>query len=196
MFIGIENGLAINNSLDNLARFFDQGVRYMTLTHTGSNDWCVSSADQSPRFHGLTDFGREVVREMSRMGMIVDVSHISVAAVEEVLKVATRPIIASHSCVHALCDHDRNLTDDQIKAIADCGGMIGMNFCPEFLSNEFKAHSHNFPNHKEAFWRLNEVFISESPEPEVQAEWVALQKSFDEWRNEMRPVHARCQNGS
>jgi membrane dipeptidase len=187
VFIGIENGLAIDNSLENLAHFFNQGVRYITLTHTGSHDWCISSGDQSPRFQGLTDFGREVIREMNRLGIIVDVSHISVSAFEEVMKVASRPIIASHSCVYSLCAHDRNLTDAQIEAIAECGGMIGINFCPEFLYEDFKANSHDFPQHKAAFRRMEELFISESPEPDVQAELASLQRSFDEWREEMRP---------
>jgi membrane dipeptidase len=138
VFIGIENGEAIANSLENLQHFYNRGVRYMTLTHTESTDWCISSADTSPAFPGLTGFGRDVVRAMNALGMIVDVSHISVSAFEEVLNTTTDPVIASHSCVHALCDHNRNLTDDQIKAIAANGGMIGINFFPVFLSRDFK----------------------------------------------------------
>jgi membrane dipeptidase len=138
VFIGIENGEAIASSLENLRHFYDRGVRYMTLTHTGSTDWCISSADNAPMFHGLTDFGRDVVRTMNALGMIIDVSHISVSAFEEVLKTTSDPVIASHSCVLALCDHNRNLTDDQIKALAANGGMIGINFFPVFLSQNFK----------------------------------------------------------
>ena len=138
VFVGIENGEAIASRLENLQRFYDRGVRYMTLTHTESSDWCISSADTAPAFGGLTDFGRDVVRTMNALGMIVDVSHISVSAFDEVLKTATDPVIASHSCVHALCDHNRNLTDDQIKAIAANGGMIGINFFPVFLSQKFR----------------------------------------------------------
>jgi membrane dipeptidase len=133
-FIGIENGVAINNDLENLQHFYDRGVRYMTLTHTASSDWCISSADTVEASHGLTDFGRNVVRKMNELGMIVDVSHASVSAVEEILKATTDPVIASHSCVHAICPHDRNLTDDQIKAIAANGGMIGINFYGGYLS--------------------------------------------------------------
>ncbi len=133
-FIGIENGVAIADSLDNLKHYYDRGVRYMTLTHTGSSDWCISSADTKPAFHGLTDFGREVVRKMNELGMIVDVSHASPATVEEVLKITKDPIIASHSCVYNICPHDRNLTDDQIKAIAKNGGVIGINFYRGYLS--------------------------------------------------------------
>ncbi|MEW6411434.1 MAG: dipeptidase [Candidatus Zixiibacteriota bacterium] len=137
-FVGIENGVAIAGELANLEHFYERGVRYMTLTHTASSDWCVSSADTAPAFNGLTDFGREVVHKMNEMGMIIDVSHASVSAVDEVLKISTSPIIASHSCVYALCEHDRNLTDDQIKAIAAKGGVIGVNFYNGYLSKEWE----------------------------------------------------------
>ncbi len=133
-FLGIENGVAINDSLENLQHYYDRGVRYMTLTHTASNDWCISSADTMPAFDGLTDFGEEVVRTMNRLGMIVDVSHASPATVAKVLAVSSDPVIASHSCVHAICPHDRNLTDEQIKAIAANGGVIGINFYGGYLS--------------------------------------------------------------
>jgi len=139
--IGIENGVAIAGDLANLDHFYDRGARYMTLTHTASNEWCISSADTAPAFHGLTDFGREVVHRMNELGMMVDVSHASVDAVEEILKVTTAPVIASHSCVHALCGHDRNLTDEQIRAVAEGGGVIGVNFYNGYLSGEFKRRS-------------------------------------------------------
>lgn len=138
IFIGIENGVAIADNLDNLRHFYDRGVRYLTLTHTASNDWCISSADTAPAFHGLTDFGREVVRRMNELGMIIDVSHASPEAVDEILKVTTDPVIASHSCVRALCDHNRNLTDEQIKAIVANGGVIGINFWNVYLSADVK----------------------------------------------------------
>ena len=133
-FIGIENGVAINDDLGNLQHYFDRGARYLTLTHTASSDWCISSADTNPAFHGLTDFGKEVVGKMNELGIIVDLSHAHPWAVEEVLKITTDPVIASHSCVDAICPHDRNLTDDQIKAIAENGGVIGINFYSGYLS--------------------------------------------------------------
>lgn len=138
-FIGIENGVAIANDLDNLQHFYDRGVRYMTLTHTASNDWCISSADTAEAFYGLTDFGRDVVRKMNELGMIIDISHASPSAVEEILKITTDPVIASHSCVYNLCDHNRNLTDEQIKAVAANGGMIGVNFYNAYISAEYNA---------------------------------------------------------
>ncbi|MCK5125383.1 MAG: dipeptidase [candidate division Zixibacteria bacterium] len=137
-FIGIENGVAIASDISNVDYFYNRGVRYMTLTHTESSDWCISSGDDEPAFKGLTDFGRDVVRRMNELGMIVDISHAHVDAVEEVLKITTDPIIASHSCVYALCEHDRNLTDEQIRAIAENGGVIGINFYNTYLSQEWK----------------------------------------------------------
>lgn len=132
--LAVENGLAINNSLDNLRRLYDRGVRVMTLVHNVSSDWCISSGDNSPAFDGLTDFGREVILMMEELGMIVDLSHAGPSAVAAVLDIATRPVIASHSCARSLCNHHRNLTDDQIRRIAQTGGMIGVNFLCEFLS--------------------------------------------------------------
>jgi len=141
IFIGIENGVAIANNLNNINHFYDRGVRYLTLTHTASNDWCISSADTAPAFHGLTDFGRDVVRRMNDLGMIIDISHASPETVEEVLKITTDPVIASHSCVRTLCNHDRNLTDEQIKAIAANAGVIGINFYSGYLSSAWNVAS-------------------------------------------------------
>jgi len=146
----IENGLAIENSLEKLRHFYDRGVRMMTLTHNGSNDWCIASGDKSPAFNGLTQFGREVIGAMEEMGMMVDLSHVGPTGVTEVLKIARRPVVASHSCVRALCDHHRNLTDDQIRAIADTRGMIGINFLGDFLSPDWQRVSADFiAQHKE-----------------------------------------------
>lgn len=173
-FLAIENGVAIENNLDNLQHFYDRGVRYMTLTHTGSNDWCISSADTTPAFHGLTDFGRDIVRKMNELGMIVDVSHAAPSAVEEVLKISTDPIIASHSCVYALCPHDRNLTDDQIGAIAAKGGVIGVNFYTGYLSKEFND--------------LDKAF-EEKHKTEIDS-FKALYPDYGERRKAMRPLYA------
>jgi membrane dipeptidase len=136
-FLAIENGVAIEDDLENLNHYYQRGVRYLTLTHTASSDWCISSADTTPKFDGLTEFGRSVVRRMNQLGMIVDVSHASPRAVEEVLKITTAPIIASHSCVYSICHHDRNLTDNQIRDIAKNGGVIGVNFFGGYLSDRW-----------------------------------------------------------
>ena len=138
-FLAIENGLAIANELANLRHYFERGVRYMTLVHTASHDWCISSADTTPAFDGVTPFGEKVVREMNRLGMIIDISHAGPAAVARVLAISSDPIIASHSCAYALCPRDRNLSDEQIKAIAQNGGVIAINFFSGYLDYRFNA---------------------------------------------------------
>ena len=125
IYIGIENGYAIGNDLSMVKSYYDLGARYMTLSHSSNNDICDSSTDpQGPEHGGLSPFGEEVVAEMNRLGMMVDVSHISDAAVWDVLAITTAPIIASHSNARALYDHPRNLSDDLLNAIAENGGVV------------------------------------------------------------------------
>ena len=138
--MGIEGGHAIEDSLGALRSFHALGVRYMTLTHTNTNNWCDSSGDK-PRWRGLNDLGRQVVREMNRIGMIVDVSHISDEAFDDVLETSTAPVFASHSSCRALCNHPRNLTDDMIRALAAKGGVIQINFAAGFLDEDFRKQA-------------------------------------------------------
>lgn len=134
---GIENGIAMESDLRNLAEFYERGVRLMTIVHSRSHDWAISSNDKKPGFDGLTAFGETVISAMNEMGMIVDVSHCHDRTVEKVLSIAGKPVVASHSCVKALCDTDRNLSDALVKRIADNGGMIGVNFFPGFLDPDY-----------------------------------------------------------
>jgi membrane dipeptidase len=134
--IGIEGGYAIENDLSLLRSFYRSGVRLMTLTHWTHTDWADASGDEKPVFGGMTDFGKKVVEEMNRLGMIVDVSHSSDATFGDVLKVTKAPVVASHSCCRALSDYHRNLTDDMLKALAKNGGVVGINFSPGFLNAE------------------------------------------------------------
>ena len=138
VFLGLENGSPIGNSLERLREFYDMGVRYMTLCHTRNNEICDSCASEEKRWHGLSPFGREVVREMNRLGMLVDVSHISDEAYYDVLECSSKPVVATHSCCRALAEHPRNMTDDMIKALAAAGGVIQINFYPVFLDSSFK----------------------------------------------------------
>jgi membrane dipeptidase len=133
--MGIEGGHAIENSLSALRDFYRLGVRYMTLTHNNTNDWADSSRDE-PRHNGLTDFGKEVVREMNRVGMLVDVSHVSDKTMSDVLDVSTAPIIASHSSARALSSHPRNIPDDLLRRIARNGGVVMVNFYPVFIDQK------------------------------------------------------------
>ncbi|HUU37619.1 MAG TPA: membrane dipeptidase, partial [Candidatus Desulfaltia sp.] len=118
-FIGMENGYPVGKSLENLEDFYKRGVRYLTLCHSRDNDICDSSTDrQDPEDRGLSDFGREVVAACNRLGMMVDVSHISDKSFYDVLEVTRAPVIASHSSCRALCDSPRNLSDEMIRALA------------------------------------------------------------------------------
>ncbi|HZC66440.1 MAG TPA: dipeptidase [Candidatus Dormibacteraeota bacterium] len=137
ILLGIEGGQMINNDLQALRKFADLGVRYMTLTHSGNVEWADSSGAVA-KHNGLTPFGKEVVREMNRLGMMVDVSHVSDKTFQDVLAVSTTPVIASHSSCRALCDAPRNMTDAMIKAMAARGGVIQINFHVAFLSQKFR----------------------------------------------------------
>ncbi len=141
--IGIEGGHMIAGDLSVLRTYAALGARYMTLTHTGNVEWADASTDK-PVHNGLTEFGKGVVREMNRLGMIVDISHVSDKTFADVLETSTAPVFASHSDCRSICDSPRNMTDDMIKALAQKGGVIQINYHVGFLSQEFrnaeKAH--------------------------------------------------------
>lgn len=136
--IGIEGGTAIEKNLDNINTFFENGVRYIGLTWNNSNGISTSARDETERGKqgGLTDFGLQVVKRMNEVGMLVDVSHLSEAGFWDVMENTSSPIIASHSNCYSINPHFRNLTDDQIKAIAKNGGYIGVNFYDKFLDKD------------------------------------------------------------
>jgi membrane dipeptidase len=130
--MGIEGGYAIENSLGALRDFYRLGIRYMTLTHNVSHDWADAHRGEVKN-NGLSPFGKEVVREMNRLGMLVDISHVSTKVMSDVLDVSTAPIIASHSGARGVNDHTRNVPDDILKRVAQNGGVIMINFYPSFL---------------------------------------------------------------
>ncbi|MGH9898829.1 MAG: membrane dipeptidase, partial [Pyrinomonadaceae bacterium] len=132
--MGIEGGHAIDDSLSALRDFYRLGVRYMTLTHTNNNNWAGSSGE--PDNKGLTDFGKEVVREMNHIGMLVDISHVSDQTMNDVLDTVTAPVIASHSSARALCNHPRDIPDDLLKRIGKNGGVVMVNFYPTFIDQK------------------------------------------------------------
>jgi len=140
IFVGVEGGHAIEGSLDRLRELRRRGARYLTLTWNNGNDWAGSSIGVGDtRTGGLTDFGRDVVRELERLGMLVDLSHVSDETFDDALAVASGPVVVTHSCAQALCDHPRNLTDDQLRAVAGSGGVVGVNFYARFLDRAFLA---------------------------------------------------------
>ena len=136
VLMGMEGGTPIADDLGLLRDFYRLGVRYMTLTHGLNNNWADSSTDP-PRHNGLTEFGREVVREMNRLGMMVDVSHVSDETFYDALDVSQAPLIASHSSARALVNVPRNMTDDMIRALARKGGVVHVNYYAEFLDQNF-----------------------------------------------------------
>jgi membrane dipeptidase len=138
--MGIEGGHAIEDSLRLLRDYYELGVRYMTLTHANTNDWADSSGDVAntaiKHHNGLTDFGKQVVREMNRLGMMIDISHVADKTFWDALGASSAPLIASHSSCRALCDVPRNMTDEMIVALAKKGGVVQVNFNCGFLSQK------------------------------------------------------------
>jgi membrane dipeptidase len=147
--IGVEGGHMINSDLNVLRQYAALGVRYMTLTHSGNCEWADSSTGK-PVHNGLTDFGKDVVREMNRLGMMVDISHVSDKTFRDALEVSRAPLIASHSSCRALCDHPRNMSDDMMRALAAKGGVIQINYHVGFLSQEFRNAEKANPKVNEA----------------------------------------------
>ena len=133
--IGMEGGHAIENSLGALRAFYDLGARYMTITHNVTLDWADAATD-TPKHGGLTKFGEEVIREMNRLGMMVDLSHVSPDTMEDALRVSAAPVIFSHSSARALCDVPRNVPDAILSKVKDNGGIVMVTFVPGFISQE------------------------------------------------------------
>jgi membrane dipeptidase len=140
--IGVEGGHSIDNSLGVLRMLYALGVRYMTLTHSETLDWADSATDE-PKHHGLTPFGEQVVREMNRLGMLVDISHVSAETMRHALRITSAPVIASHSSAYALAEHPRNVPDDVLLLVKQNGGVVMVNFFPGFIVPEAARMTRN-----------------------------------------------------
>jgi membrane dipeptidase len=138
--IGMEGGHSIDNSLAMLRMTYSLGARYMTLTHIKNTEW-ADSANDVPKHHGLTPFGEDVVREMNRLGMLVDLSHVSVETMHAALKVSRAPVMFSHSCARALCDDPRDVPDDVLKLMPANGGVVMITFMPPYLTERARAQA-------------------------------------------------------
>lgn len=182
----MENGLPIQGSLALLRQFYRMGVRYMTLTHNTDNLICDSAA-QGHRWGGLSPFGREVVAEMNRLGMIIDLAHASDKTFYDCIKYSKAPVVSTHSCCRALAKHRRNMTDDMIKCIAETGGVIQINFYPLFLSDEFAEtleHSGLDPIADE----IEARFIKDPASEANRRDWIEIQQKLAELK---RPSYKR-----
>ncbi len=161
--IGIEGGHQIDNSLATLRQMYDLGARYMTLTHARNTDWADSATDV-PAHHGLTPFGEDVIREMNRLGMLVDLSHVSPETMKAALAISESPVIFSHSSARAIVDHPRNVSDDILRLVASNGGVVMVNFYPGYVSqaaNQWEAD--HAAERRDSIPRRFPVSISVSP---------------------------------
>ena len=146
--LGIENGIALEGDLKNLKHFADRGIVYMTLCHNGDNDIC-DSAKGSNTHNGVSDFGKKVIRKMNKLGIMVDLSHASEKSFYDALEISQQPIVCSHSSCRALCDHPRNLTDDQMRALAKKGGIMQITLYTGFLRSDGEATMEDVMAHLE-----------------------------------------------
>ncbi|MCU0646343.1 MAG: dipeptidase [bacterium] len=163
----VEGGHAIENDLEKLKTFYHRGMRYLTITWNNSLDWATSAEDSRTTTRGLSDFGRQVIRTLDSLGVIIDVSHVGIKTIQDILATTKNPIIASHSGARALRNHYRNLYDDQIVAIANSGGVIGVVFYPYFLSSSGTTNIATVIKHIDHIVKL------------VGIDYVALGSDFD-----------------
>jgi membrane dipeptidase len=179
VYIGVENGYPIGNDLSMIEEFYNLGARYITLCHTKNNDICDSSTDKKePEFNGLSSFGEDVVKEMNRLGMLVDVSHISDSSYFDVLKLSKAPIIASHSSVRAICDNPRNFSDEMLFALKDNKGVIQICILSDYIKTPLP-----YPERDSAFQLLREKYnhfegLTEIQYQEAVKEWRATDKFY------------------
>ena len=165
--IGVEGGHHIEDSIEKLLNLYNAGMRYLTITWNNSTSWAVSAADNRSTTVGLSDFGRQIIRKLDSLGVIIDVSHTGIKTIQDILQVTNNPIIASHSGARALRNHTRNLYDWQIQDIANSGGVIGVFFYPPFLNGTSNATIQDVINHIDYIKNL------------VGIDYVAIGSDFD-----------------
>lgn len=180
IFLGLENGSPLGDSEDSfdlLQKLYDDGVRYITLCHSKSNQICDSCASTTPKWGGLSPFGKRLVAEMNRIGMLVDVSHISDSSFYDVLACSTKPVVATHSSCRSLAGHPRNMTDDMIRELAARGGVIQINFYPVFLDSDFASRlsSSGIAERGES---IEAEFIADPANIEKRQAWNAVQREL------------------
>ena len=174
LFMGMENGSPIQESLSLLRTFYRLGVSYVTLTHNGDNA-IADCAAVGKRWGGLSPFGKQVVAEMNALGMMIDLSHASDQTFWDCIKLSEAPIVATHSCCRSLCSHKRNLTDEMLQALGEKNGYVGINYNPGFLSDDFGKDPAEAALLDEAD-RVEAAFIKEPGNPEKVKAWNRMQE--------------------
>jgi membrane dipeptidase len=179
IYFGMENGFPLAKDVRRVEEFFKRGVRYITLSHSSNNDICDSSTDErGPEHNGLSEFGKRVVAEMNRLGMIIDISHISDKAFYDVLGLSKAPVIASHSSVRALCNHPRNMSDEMIRKLAAQGGVIQICILGDYI-READRNSLNYIKTEELKKKYNNGRYKNDEERKAAwAEWDAIQRDY------------------
>ncbi len=179
IYIGMENGYPVGNDISLIQYYYDLGVRYITLCHTKHNDICDSSLDpDSAENNGLSEFGKEVIKEMNRVGMIVDVSHVSDKAFYDVIELTKTPVIASHSSVRALCDNPRNLTDEMLKKLSENGGVIQICIFTDYIKTPEpnQVRDSVFKSFRERYENFDS--LTKEEREKARAERIELDKRF------------------
>jgi membrane dipeptidase len=176
-YIGIENGYALGGDVNQVNTFYNRGVRYITLCHTKNNNLCDSSNDTTEH-NGLSNFGKDVVKRMNKLGMLIDVSHISDKSFADVLELSTAPVIASHSNARAVCDHVRNMTDEMLVKLAETGGVIQVCLLSDYVRPPVKQ-----PKRDSAFDALREKYnnfkdLSEEVYAQAVKEWYETRRKY------------------
>jgi membrane dipeptidase len=190
IYIGMENGFPLGQKLDRVEEFYNKGVRYITLCHSSNNDVCDSSTDRKgPEHDGLSSFGKKVVQEMNRLGMLIDVSHISDKSFYDVVEQSKVPVFASHSSVRAIAHHKRNMTDDMIKTLAKNGGVIQICLLDDYIKDP-DTTTVRYQKEQEIRNIFNTRFakMSEEEQAEVRKHW----RELDEKYPKQLPTVADC----
>lgn len=175
IFMGVEGGHTIDSDLDVLRNHCEKGVRYMTLTHSADTPWAGSSGEED-RTKGLTEFGREVVRTMNRLGMMVDISHVSDPTFFDAIAVAKAPLIASHSSCRALSNHPRNMTDDMLRALAKNGGVAHINFYNEFLDDRHRVYAPEYNDLSKKAAAVRKTFADDPKQRSIELRKIDLER--------------------
>jgi membrane dipeptidase len=180
IYIGMENGFPLGTDISRVKEYYDKGVRYITLCHSYNNDICDSSSDKKgPEHNGLSSFGKQVVKEMNRLGIIVDVSHISDKAFYDVIATSSSPVIASHSSVRAIAHHNRNMTDEMLKALAKNGGVIQICLLDDYVKDPDTTTVY-YQKRKEFYsnYEARSASMTDEQKKELRKEWRALSEKY------------------